>query len=423
MLEPLLIGPAMRPIASDFVVGGAATKQDPNGGNGNGTLGPDQSRDMDLHGQESVRIDREEVLQSWECLFALQHHTLAYSSGRLRRAEAARRNVASLQRLLDSMKATRQRTRQIPLAELSYEALLSRALAADHSPGPGIRERTTSPPSAGAGGGSGRDIGRAGSGKRPPPPARQRQTTRSSSSTNVGSGGIPEEAERYESAVGGESGGAAQDGLDTGAGGSGGMAAGISRSSSYSPPGRSSTSANDESWANLPPAGAAREFGSSNSVGSSQENVYGPSAASGTSEPGGSGGSGGGGGGGGGSAGGNGGGARATNSLALSERLSRIVIVVQLGNMILYFSPHRRACTIRRFCNNNLAVYIDGADDDDSSSVASPMSSGSGSSSGPRSGSRPGSIGTGSGNLSGERIIKVRLWGTLSGNHLSPRFL
>ena len=224
MLEPLLIGPAMRTFA--------AGKQDLNGGNA--ALGPDgQGRDLDLHGQESVRIDREEVLQSWECLFALQHHTLAYSSGRLRRAEAARRNVASLQRLLDSMKATRQRTRQIPLSELSYEALLSRALAADHSPRPGVRERTISPPSAGvavgaggwggAGGGSGRGrgsgsgSGRAVSGKRPPPPARQRQTPRSSSSTNVGSGGIPEEAERDKSAVDG--GGGADEDTDVGGGG------------------------------------------------------------------------------------------------------------------------------------------------------------------------------------------------------------
>ena len=82
---------------------------------------------------DNIRIDREEVLQSWECLFALQHHALAYSSGRLRRTEAARRNIATLHRLWANMVATRHRTNQVPMASLGYDSLLGKALEIERS--------------------------------------------------------------------------------------------------------------------------------------------------------------------------------------------------------------------------------------------------------------------------------------------------
>ena len=187
-LEPILIGPPMRETknpGSDAAAGTTAAA----GGLGLSGRGPDDAASIasplhttDLHDPESVRIDREEVLQSWECLFALQHHTLAYSSGRLRRAEAARRNVATLQRLQETMVATRRRTRQVPLAELSYDSLLSRALASERG-GP---ELPGSPPGVAL-------EERPASGKRPPPPGRQRQKPRSASTTDVGANGAEEE--------------------------------------------------------------------------------------------------------------------------------------------------------------------------------------------------------------------------------------
>ena len=44
-------------------------------------------------------------------------------------------------------------------------------------------------------------------------------------------------------------------------------------------------------------------------------------------------------------------------SLCLSERLSRLVVAVQLGNILVYFAPYRRLLKVHRFCNNDLAVY------------------------------------------------------------------
>ena len=97
----------------------------PKPGTGRGVLGPTAAvaGGGARGGREGQRQDEEEVLQLWETLFTVTHHTTSFAAALVPRHETSRRNLVALQRLFITMDRRRERTCQAHIDHLSYKHL------------------------------------------------------------------------------------------------------------------------------------------------------------------------------------------------------------------------------------------------------------------------------------------------------------